>query len=354
MKKLTVITLIFASLTTVFTGCSQKANSTLYQETTVKMDTNINLRAFGSNAKPAVEESMKRLDEIEKMASTDLEGSDVWKINNSAGKEYVKVHPEIIKMLQASQRYSKLSGGAWDVTVGPLIKLWHIGTGEEVVPSDAEIKTLLPLVGYDKLSINEGESSVKLQKPGMSIDLGGIAKGFAADEVMKIYKKYNIENGLIDLGGSTIFAIGKNVTKASPWSIGIQHPRLQRGEDYLGIIKISNEALSTSGDYERYFIKDGKRYHHILNPATGYPASNGVISDTIVIKGDVEDANMQADMLTTTVFVSGVDKGMQIIESMPGIECAITTEDKKIYTSSGFKKRLEGLNSDFTEIEMNK
>lgn len=325
---------------------SQQTNDQPYEQTNTMMDTVITLKAYGTNAKTAVDESFKRLDEIDKLASTTISTSDVYKINAAAGKEYVKVHPEIIKMIETSIKYSKLSGGAFDITTGPIINLWGIGTDKERLPSDSEIKAKLSLVGYNNISINKSDNSVMLQKTGMAIDLGGLAKGFAADEVLKIYDKYGIKKGLINLGSSTIYAIGTN-QDGKPWSVGIKHPRDDDSSTYLGIIRISNQALSTSGDYERFFIKDGKRYHHIMNSSTGYPADTGVMSDTIVIDNNVPDKNMVADILTTTVFVMGPQKGIQFIDNLDGVSCEITGTDNKIYTSKGFKDKISNLGSDF-------
>ena len=125
-----------------------------------------------------------------------------------------------------------------------------------------------------------------LAKSGMAIDLGGVAKGYAVDEIRKIYEKHHIESGLINLGASSMYAVGKT-TKGKPWNIGIKHPRSDNNQDFLGIVAIENQALSTSGDYERYFIQDGVRYHHIFDPRTGYPARSGVMSDSIIIDGSV-------------------------------------------------------------------
>ena len=249
-------------------------------------------------------------------------------------------------MIQASIKYSKLSDGAFDITLGPIINLWDIGTDNERLPKDEEIKAKLPLVGYDKINVSEADSSIMLKETGMAIDLGGVAKGFAADEVLKIYKKYDVDNGLINLGSSSIYAVGKNKDN-NKWTVGIKHPRSGDPNEYMGVIKLSNESLSTSGDYERFFIKDNKRYHHIMNPKTGYPVDNGVISDTIVVSGDSEDSGMLADILTTTVFTLGPDKGIELINSMPGVSCEITTSDYKVYTSDGFKDRVENLKGDF-------
>jgi thiamine biosynthesis lipoprotein len=313
------------------------------------MDTIMNIKAYGSNASKAIDAAYKRIDEIEQMASASIDTSDVSKISQAAGKEYVKVHPEIIKMIETSVKYSKLTDGAFDITVGPLIKLWAIGTPDERVPSDSEIKAKLPLVGYNNISINEQDSSVKLLKEGMSIDLGGIAKGFAADEVLKVLKDYDIKSAIINLGGSSVYTLGQK-PDGTLWSVGIQHPRKEKSAGYLGVLKMPQQALSTSGDYERFFIKDGKRYHHIINPATGYPADVGVMSDTILIDSSIPDCNMLADLLTKATFVSGVDKGLKIIDSIPGVSCLAVTTDNKIYKSAGWKLQLEDLSSDFTIV----
>ena len=325
---------------------NNRASKQVYEQSFISMDTPMQLSAYGFKAKSAVDESEKRIENINNMASPTIATSDVSKINNAAGKSYVKVHPEIIKMLVASQRYSKISNGVWDITVGPLVKLWAIGTDKEKKPTDVNIKTKLPLIGYNKIKINDNDNSVMLMQQGMSIDLGGIAKGFAADEVHNIYIKYNIKNGLINLGSSSIYGVGKN-GKGNPWSVGIKHPRSDESDNYLGIIKITNQGISTSGDYQRYFMLNGKRYHHILSPSTGYPVDNGVMSVTVVIDGSVPNNGMLADILSLTVFSLGPEKGINLINSIPKVSCIVTTTNFKIYTSTGFKDKLSDLSNDF-------
>lgn len=328
----------------IFSGCSK--NQKVISKTALKMDTVFQLKAYGPKANEAIESAFARLDEIEQMASTTIDSSDISKINQAAGKEYVKVHPEIIKMIETAVKYSKLSNGAFDITVEPLVKLWGIGTDNERVPTDAEIKLRLLLVGYNNISINEEDNSVKLLKEGMAIDLGGIAKGFAADEVVKVYKEYDIKGGIISLGGSSIYTVGEK-PDGTPWNVGIKHPRKDNDQDYVGVISLSEQALSTSGDYERYFMKDGKRYHHILNPATGYPTDNGIISVTIVVDSNIPDCNMIADVFTKTVFVSGVDNGLKFIDNMQGVSCIAITSDYKIHKSSSWNIRVDNLDSEF-------
>lgn len=335
-------------------SCSNKTTNSSsgdpVEKQALKMDTVMTLRVYGPKANEAIDAAYKRIDEIEQISSADIETSDVSLINKAAGKNYVKVHPEIIKMLNTAIKFSKLSDGAFDITVGPLIKLWNIGTSEERVPSDAEIKARLPLVGYKNISINEQDSSVMLMKEGMAIDLGGIAKGFTADEVVKVFKNMGVKSALINLGGSSIYTLGEKPDK-SLWSVAIQHPRKEKNAGYLGIIKMPEQALSTSGDYERFFIQDGKRYHHILNPFTGYPADSGVMSDSIVINKNVPDCNMLADTLTKLTFVLGVEKGMKIIDNIEGVSCMAETTDFKVYTSKNWNSEVQNLSPEFTMVE---
>jgi len=312
-----------------------------------KMDTIMHLTAYGPNASKAIEAAFNRVDEIEKMASSSISTSDVNKINEAAGKEYVNVHPEIIKIIKTSIEYSKISNGAFDITVSPLIKLWGIGTNDERIPMDSEIKESVALVGYNNISINDADNSVKLMKAGMAIDLGGVAKGFTADEIIKVFKKYDVNSAIINLGGSSIYTLGEKPDKTL-WSIAIQNPRKEKNEGNIGIVNLSQDVLSTSGDYQRFFIHEGKRYHHILDPATGYPAEAGVMSDTVLVDSSIDDCNMIADILTKITFVSGVDKGFKIIDSLEGISCIALTTDFKIYKSSRWHTKIEGLSTEFT------
>ena len=343
-RKISILMIFTMLLSLFFTGCSKSQE--VISKTALKMDTVFQLKAYGPKANEAIEAAFARLDEIEQMSSATIESSDISKINQASGKEYVKVHPEIIKMLSTAIKYSKLSNGVFDITVGPLVNLWGIGTDNQRVPTDEEIKSKLPLVGYNNISINEDDSSVKLLKEGMSIDLGGIAKGFAADEVIKVFKEYDIKGGIISLGGSSIYTVG-NKPDGTSWAVGIKHPRKDNDQDYIGVINLSEEALSTSGDYERYFMQDGKRYHHILNSSTGYPADSGIISTTIVVDGNIPDCNMLADILTKTVFISGVDNGLKFIDNIQGVSCIAVTSDYKIYKSQNWNINIDKLDSEF-------
>lgn len=326
-------------------SCSHSENTKVEQET-FAMDTIIYLTAYGANASEAIDAAIARIGEIEQMASASIDTSDISQINQAAGEDYVKVHPEVLKMIETAIKYNELTGGAFDITLGPLIKLWAIGTDDEKVPSAEQIASALALAGTDKISINESDSSVKLMEAGMSIDLGGIAKGFAADEVLRIFKSYGIESALINMGASSIYTLGQK-PDGTLWSVAIQHPRITDSQEYLGVVKMPEMALSTSGDYERYFIQDGKRYHHILSPSTGYPSDSGVMSVTIVVDSSIADCNMLADILTKATFILGVEKGFEIIDSMSGVACLAVTDDYKIYKSSNWQLSLDDISKDF-------
>lgn len=180
----------------------------------------------------------------------------------------------------------------------------------------------------------------------MVLDLGGIVKGFVVDEVLKIYKKYNIENGFINLGLSFIYVVGKNKDN-NKWFVGIKYFRSEDVKNYFGIIKLSNEVLFILGDYERYFIKDNKRYYYIINFKIGYLVDNGVMSDIMVIDNDDEDKNMLVDLLIIIVFILGYEKGLNFIKILFNVFCEIIILDYKIYILDDFKDRIIDLNKEF-------
>ncbi|SDM85962.1 thiamine biosynthesis lipoprotein [Megasphaera paucivorans] len=326
-------------------GCSLRPEQS-YDRSGIAMDTTISLKATGKEAKQAVDEGFAKIAELDSLASTTNPNSDVSRINEAAGKEYVQVDPAIYEMIAYSQQYSAKSQGEWDISIGPITTLWGIGTDQQHVPSDSEIAAALSKVNYKNIRLRSSDHSVMLAQPGMSIDLGGIAKGYAVDEVRKIYEAHHIEKGLINMGASSMYAVGTN-KKGKPWNIGIKHPRSEKEGEYLGIVSIKNQALSTSGDYERFFIENGNRYFHIFDPRTGRPADSGIMSDTIIIDGSVEHAGMLSDLLTTAVFVLGPEKGRDLINDMDGVECEVTGTNGTVYVTDGFKKQFSDLNPDF-------
>ncbi|KXG77054.1 FAD:protein FMN transferase [Thermotalea metallivorans] len=289
-----------------------------------------------------IRECFQRIYQIEQKMSVNIANSEVNEINRYAGKEYVAVSDDTMTVLRKGFAYAALTDGAFNPAIGPLVKLWGIGTEKERVPRLDEIQEVLKYVDYKGIKFQD-ENKVKLDIDGMQLDLGGIAKGYAADAVTKIIREKGIKHAIINLGGNVV-AVGKK-TDGTPWKIGIQDPFEPTGT-HMGVIEITDQTVVTSGNYERYFMRDGKRYHHIIDPKTGYPSENGVISATIIT-----DSSIDADALSTSVYVLGLEKGMKLIESMEGVECIIITEGKKVYLSSGLKGRLKIANDGFEIVD---
>jgi thiamine biosynthesis lipoprotein len=268
--------------------------------------------------------------------------SGVLAINRQAGIAPVKVRADLLEVLQTALRYAELSGGAFDPTIGPLVKLWGIGTDSRRIPADDEIAAALELVNWRDLIIDRGNGTAFLRREGMEIDLGGIAKGYAADEAARIAKEGRVRRGIIDLGGN-IMALGwRNERGSVPWRIGVQNPFSDRGES-LGVLTVHNTSVVTSGVYERFFEAGGKRYHHILSTANGYPADNGLLSVTIVTERSTD-----ADALSTAVFAMGYERGKAMLDSIPGAEAVFVFADRSVKITEGLSGIFTLTNNEFT------
>lgn len=282
-------------------------------------------RANFDNAAEAGFAEIKRLEAIFSSYKPD---SDISKISQSAGGKPVKVSPEVIEVLDKALMISDLSNGAFDPTVGALGKVWGYSGERKYVPSKEELAKILPLVDYHQIIVDKANNTVGLKKNGMVLNLGGVAKGYIVSKAVEALKREGVERGIVHAGGDmTVF----QKDEKTPFTIGIQHPRESK---LLGEAFVFNGAVATSGDYERYFIKDGVRYHHILDPKTGYPANKNR-SVTII----AEDPTL-ADGLSTAVFVMGPDKGMELIEKLKGVEGVIVDAEGKVKVSSGFKGKI--------------
>ncbi|WP_455089528.1 FAD:protein FMN transferase [Peptoanaerobacter stomatis] len=285
----------------------------------------------------------ERVQELEEKFTINADSSEVSEINQNAGIRPVKVSKDTYYVIKSSIKYSELSGGKFDITVGDLVKLWGIGTDKEKVPSDDEIKSALAKIDYRKIVLDDTAQTVFLQDEGMVIDLGAIAKGYVADEIIKILEENNIKSAIVNLGGNVYVHGSKN---GKDFKVGIRDPFSQDANAYFGIYKTQDESIVTSGVYERYFIKNGVRYHHILSTSTGYPIDNELMSTTILTKN-----SMVADALSTTTFALGVDDGLKLIENTPGVEAIFVTKDKKVYITSGVNKKLELTNKEYEILQ---
>ncbi|NFM47625.1 FAD:protein FMN transferase [Clostridium botulinum] len=336
--KYVTILLLCICLPLVFVGCNSKSEEPVSRETYL-MGTIINIKAYGKNADKAVQSSVDKISDIENKMSLNISTSEVNKINKNAGIAPVKVSKNTFDVVKASLIYSEKSKGSFDITVEPLVSLWGIGTDKARIPSKDEINNALKLINYKDVVINEKESTVMLKRKGQAIDLGAIAKGYTADELKKILLNYNVSSAFLSLGGN-VYVLGNKPDKTL-WKIGVQNPLEPRG-DYLGIVSVSDKSVVTSGNYERFFERNGKRYHHIFDTKTGYPAEKGLISVSII-----SDKSIDGDALSTSVYTLGLDEGKKLIESLKGVEAIFVTNDKKVYVTSGLKDIFKLTNTDF-------
>lgn len=277
--------------------------------------------------KSVYDDIFKRIREIENLMSVNIPVSDVSRINAAAGIQPVQVHDDVYKVIERALYYAQISGGAFDPTVGPLVSLWEIGGGNPRVPSQAEIEQVLPLVNWHNVELDAQTRSVFLTRRSMSLDLGAIAKGYAADEAAAIIKRAEINRAIIDLGGN-IVVLGER-KDGNLWRVGVQNPNENRNE-YIGILQITERSVVTSGIYERFFEEEGIRYHHIFSPSTGYPADNGLLSVTITAPN-----SMDADALSTSVFALGFVRGSALIESLPETEAVFIFNDLSVRRTYG-------------------
>lgn len=309
------------------------------------MGTTITQRIYGPNAEPVAKMVEAELKRLECLMSRYLDGTEVNRLNSTAGISQTALSQDTYQVLEKAVYYSRLCSGVFDITAAPLIKLWGIFTKDEHIPSPAAIDKVLPLVNYNDISLDSSSQSARLLKPGQSVDLGGIAKGYAADKVLEIYRQNGIKAAFINLGGN-VCSFG-NKPDGSSWSIGIQHPYKVRGE-LIGALTTSDETVVTSGDYERYFEAGSSRYHHILDPRTGYPADSGVKSVTIIAKKSIE-----ADALSTAIFILGLEKGLELLNKFRNCSTVIITTDKKVFFSNSLKDRIKFADTDEFEFFTN-
>jgi len=304
------------------------------------------VRILDGGSEKALDAAFARLREIEATMSANADGTIVAAINAAAGKAPVPAPADVRYVTGKALWYATLSRGAFDPTIGPIVKLWNIGLDGERIPSPEEIKAALPLVAAGAVRIDDAAGTIFLPRAGMLLDLGAIAKGYAADEVARVLLEKRVKAAVIDLGGN-VKVIGKK-PDGSKWRIGIQNPFDERGE-HIGIATLEGGAtVVTSGVYERYFIgDDGTHYHHIFDTKTGYPVRNGLVSVTIISSSSID-----ADGLSTTLFSLGLRDGMALAESLEHVEAVFIDEDKNVYMSSGAAAVFKLGNASFTLAEL--
>ncbi len=327
MKRISFLgVLLFLSVA----GCSrQEPSLKTVQKTESIMGTEVTVTVVSRTAEEgdaAIDAAMAEIKRLDRMMSLYKDESEITRVNLAAGRKAVNVSPEMIEVVKRAERISKLSDGAFDVTVGPLVVLWQMRLKEGRVPTDEEIKRILPRVGHQNIIIGDKASTLFLRKPDMIMDFGGCAKGYAADRAADVLRKRGIQNGIVAIAGD-IRVMGRR-PDGSPWRIGVQHPR--QADKTLIVLELSDKSISTSGDYERFQIANKKRYHHILDPRTGKP-SQGMESVTVI-----GDRGAVIDPLTTALFILGPDKGMKLVKDL-GCDAIFVDDRGRTITTEGIK-----------------
>jgi len=330
-------------LTLFMITCTGCANSQIQEFTrdNFMMDTLIHIKVYSSDpelAQKALEEAFAEFNRVENLTDKyaeknmpDPEISDLYRVNKNAGIKPVQVSEDTLAMLERSNYFAELCDGAFDVTIGPIMDSWGFGQAEYRIPLEEELKSKLALVGYRRLLIDGVKKTVFLPEKGMQIDLGGIAKGYATDLAVRKLRQMGIKSALINAGGN-VYALGSR-PDGTHWLVGIQDPRDQK--NIIALLSVRDAAVVTSGDYQRCFIRDGVRYHHVLDPSTGKPARE-VISTTVVAPNATD-----ADVLSTTLFVLGSGPGVDFIKNFSDINAVVVDNQREIVFTRGLSDQIE-------------
>lgn len=280
-------------------------------------------------AQAATTAAFEEIHRLELLLSTWIPASELSRVNAAAGKGSVRVSTETLVLIRHAMEVAEMTEGSFNIAVGPALDAWNV-TEQSRVPSEADLDRLKPLVDLRAVHADIGAETISLDKPGMRIDVGGIGKGYAADRAVMAMKKAGALAGVVALSGD-IKTFGR-LPGGEKFPVGIQHPR--REGTVLAWVELEDEAISTAGDYERYFEKDGVRYHHILDPLTLHPARDCQSVSVIAKEG------VWADGLDTGIFVMGPERGMNLIEQLHDVEAIIIDRSGQVHISSGLRHRV--------------
>lgn len=324
MKKIaTFILAVFAIC--LFTACSQPAASV--EAEIYAMNTVITLSASGGEAENAIEQARRDIVDWEALWSVTVDTSELYQINHSNGQG-TEVSDVTADLIGFTLSMAERTGGALDPTIYPIVSAWGFTTSSFHVPTQEEIDERLQLVGHEKVNLTE---NIVTMFPGMQLDLGATAKGYACDLVAEDFRSHGVESALINFGGN--MAMIGNSTDGDEWRIGVRDPN---GGDDLGVLSLSDCGVATSGNYQRYFEdEEGNRYGHIMNPETGYPIMSDLLSVTIVSK----QAKI-CDALSTAVYVMGIDRAVELWQSSDDFDMLLFTNDNTAYVTEGISDRF--------------
>lgn len=335
-KTLTISGVCAVLLGSTVSGCSSPAHAnTSYSDSGSYFDTIITITVYGRKNADLIQDCFEMADRYEQLFSATIEDSDVSRINQANGS-YVAVDNETVDLLEAGLEYCRMTDGVFDITVGALSDLWDIRHNPGIIPAEADIQAALNTIGYEYVEIRGNE--VALTHEGTRLDLGAIAKGYIADRMKDYLVSQGVDSALINLGGN-VLTVG-NKPDGSPYQVGLQRP-FDEMNSTIGAVSVSGQSVVSSGNYERYFELDGKIYHHIMDTSTGYPVDNDLLNVTVI-----SEQSTDGDALSTICYSLGLEKGMELIESLPDTEAIFITDDDEIHTSSGIGDTVK-----FTETD---
>ncbi len=307
------------------TGCSRK-NADPVSRSSFLLNTFITVTLYDTQDEKLLDGCIQLCSDYEKLLSKTMEGSEIYRMNHrQPGDRVFTVSEKMARVLAKGLEYSRISGGAFDITIEPLSSLWDFTAKDPRVPAAKEIQKDLPKVGYQNILL-EGDQ-VTFLNDDTTIDLGAIAKGYIADEMKAYLEENGVKSAVINLGGN-ILCVG-GLPGGRPFKIGLQKPYATHTET-VAALKITGMSVVSSGVYERHFIQDGINYHHILDPRTGYPYENGLVQVSIISPRSID-----GDGLSTTCFALGLEKGRELIESMEGIYGVFITQDGGLHYTDG-------------------
>lgn len=351
MAAVIICLLIAAFICIIIAGGRKKSGEMEYSSTSICMGTVLNITVYGGSGEQCIEDIKELLGSLENnIISWRSKDSEVWKLNNEyeVGVPYEVSH-ELAGYVDMVKELYENGDGLLDATIRPLATLWGIEDGKSIVPEVRDIQSALENVNMGLVDITfeeDGSSAITINNPDMSIDLGSVGKGIGCDKVYAYLKKSDVTGACIAIGGSIV--IYGNKPDNSSYRLGIRNPRSET-ENVMGVLELKagdkGVFVSTSGDYEKYFEEGGKRYHHILNPVTGYPADEGLISATIVC-----DNGLISDGLSTLSVLLGREKAMAILESYEA-EAIFIDENKNVYVTDGLKDCFILESDDYRVVE---
>lgn len=316
------ISIILTFCLLLLSGCTSSPASESISKNGIFFDTLISIEIWGTNDSSLLDDCFELCTKYENKFSRTLPDSEISKINQSGGAP-VEVSDETIKLIQKGLNYSKLSNGTFDITIAPLSSLWDFKNNTGTIPSKTAIEEAKKHINYKNIVING--NTVKLLDPHSALDLGGIAKGYIADRLKDFLIKKQVKHAMINLGGN-VLTIGEKLD-GTPFHIGIQKPFANQNET-IASVPIVDQSIVSSGIYERYFKKNGKIYHHLLDPFTGYPKQNNLLSVTILSASSAD-----GDALSTVCYTLGLEKGMELINQLDNIEAIFITNDYQLHCS---------------------